>query len=91
MATVDSAYIQFENTMKQVVDYWKMDGKVTLHQDFRMYLIGTLFVFHHDYLTIKDVINYVPDTDKKEILDATVRHVKDIKTQFYAYFHAIWC
>ena len=91
MATIQSAYVQFENTIKQVVDYWEMDGKVTKHDDFRNYLIGILFIFRHRYLSIKDVINFDPQTDRKIILDETVKHIKEIKTQFYAYFNAIWC
>jgi uncharacterized protein YuzE len=91
MATVNSAYLMFENTMKQVIDAWEMEGRVSVHYDFCHYLIGILFVFTHRYLSIKDIINYNPDTDKKEILDSTVRHLREIKMQFYAYFNAIWC
>ena len=47
MAGIDSAYIQFEKTMARCVEHWEMDGKVTLHNDFRQYLIGVLFIFRY--------------------------------------------
>lgn len=90
MASIDCSYMMFEETFKKVVDHWKLDGQVTKHNDFRNYLIGILFRFQDRYLSINDVINFCPDTPRKEILDITVKHIKEIKTQFYAYFNAIW-
>ena len=92
MASIECSYIMFEQTIKQVIDYWKMDGKVIKHDDFRYDRIVLFFNFTHKYLSINDMITFDPwDYDRKSILDDTVRHLKEIKSQFNYYFNAIWC
>jgi hypothetical protein len=91
MATTNAAYVMFEETMKRVIEHLEMDGKASIHHDFRNYLIGVLLRFNHKYLCVKDIINFVPTTERKIIMDETVKHIREIKKQFHAYFHAIWC
>lgn len=91
MATVNMAYIMFDNTIKQVINHWGMDGEITKHDDFRNYLIHILFTFRHRYLSVNDTIAFAPNQDRKNILDDVVGHIKEIKNQFYYYFNDLWC
>lgn len=91
MATLNSCYLDFEGIMKQCINYFFLEGKVTLHNDYKNHSIGILFRFTYRYLSIKDIINFYLDEDKKVIMDATIKHLKEIRDQFNYYFNAIWC
>ncbi len=91
MATANTAYAMFEGNINQVIEHWEMDGKVTKHDDYRNRIIGVLFKFRHRYLHVRDVLAFDVEVPRKNILDDTVRHIKEIKDQFNYYFNAIWC
>lgn len=84
-------FMIFERDMERLIQYWEMDGKISKHNDFANYLIGIMFRFKYRYLSITDIINYHPHTDKRVIYDETTAHLKEIKNQFNYYFNAIWC
>lgn len=92
MATLEIAYLMFEETIKRVVEYFKLDGKVYRDQLFHLYVIRITFVFTHKYLSIHDMVDYPPhEVDKKTILGNTVKHLLEIDFQFRYYFNPLWC
>lgn len=92
MANIDMCYLMFEETIKRVVDHFKLEGKVYRDQLFHLYVMRITFVFTHKYLSIHDMIDYPPhEINKKTVLDDTVKHLMEIEFQFRYYFNAIWC
>lgn len=81
----------FDTAMNNIVNYYQMDGKISLHKDYTRSSIGVMFKFTHKYLTIKDIINFDLEKDRREILNNIDLHLKEIKSQFNYYFNAIWC
>ncbi len=73
------------------MDSFQLEG-VVIKFDVPAYAVMRVgFDFSHQYLSIQDYHNYEwADIDPKNVLDQTVKHLRDIKVQFYAYFNAIW-
>lgn len=91
MASLESSYYNFESTMDSVIKYFNIEGKVSLHNDHRNYLIGVLFKLRYKYLYVIDILNFDMDKPKQGILDGTVIHIREVRDQFNYYFNAIWC
>lgn len=91
MANLLSAFINFENTISDIVAHLEMEGNVIKHDDFRNKVVYIFFRFRDQYLSVEDVIGFDVPVAIDNVFNDTIKHIKEIKFQFYAYFNAIWC
>lgn len=92
MANIKMAYIMFDETIKRVVQNFKLEGVVVQFDLLHLYVRRLVFDFSHRYLTIQDYIDYsLHDIEAKTVLDNTVKHLKEIDFQFRFYFNELWC
>lgn len=91
MATIDSCFSAFDRVMKQCVDHVGLRGHIFKEIDYPRDKLVIVFSIGFRYLSVQDCIYYeMFELDKKIVLEAAVKHLKDLKYQFDFYFEGIW-